>query len=187
MFTNSRGTFRVGAGLVLSCILLSMTGDAQSLAELSRQVRAKKKETAAKEYTNDNIPAVILGSTPEAETPAGSTAAAAKPGEPQSAATAEKKAEEVEKEYRDKAAKLKESLAYEERRLDVLQRELNLTQQQYYSDPNVALREQNSRADINKRTEEINQQKVLVEKAKQAFADLEEELKTKNLPIGWAR
>ena len=65
MITNTSGTFRVGAGLVLSCILLSMTGDAQSLAELSRQVRAKKKAAAAKEYTNDNIPAMILGSTPE--------------------------------------------------------------------------------------------------------------------------
>ena len=99
----------------------------------------------------------------------------------------EKSAAEIEKEYRDKAAKLAENVAFEERRLDVLQRDLNLTQQQYYSDPNVALREQYSRADINKRTAEIEAQKATVEKAKQAVTDLEEELRKKSLPAGWAR
>ena len=68
-----------------------------------------------------------------------------------------------------------------------MQRELNLMQVQYYSDPNVALREQNTRGEINQRIQEIEAQKGTIEKAKQAVADLEEELRRKNLPPGWAR
>lgn len=99
----------------------------------------------------------------------------------------EKKRAELEKQYRDQFAKLRESLAYEQKKLDVLQRELNLMQTQFYSDPNVALREQTFRGQINQRTQEIEQQKATVAKAQQAIADLEEELRKKGLPSGWAR
>ncbi len=68
-----------------------------------------------------------------------------------------------------------------------MQRELNLAQQQFYSDPNVALREQYGREDINKRTADIEAQKATVEKAKQAISNLEDELRAKSLPAGWAR
>ena len=184
--------------LAVACLMLARTGAAQSLAELSRQQRAKKAGTTTKEFTNDNSPAPSIGSGTAAATPATGTAPvaagasagaaapagdAAKPGGP----AAEKSMADLEKEYREKSAKIKETVATEERRLDVLQRELNLTQQQYYSDPNVALREQYTRADINKRTEEIEAQKQNVEKAKAAFTELENELKKMNLPIGWAR
>jgi hypothetical protein len=93
----------------------------------------------------------------------------------------------LEKEYRDKFKQLRDVQAYEEKKLDVLQRELNLMQTQYYSDPNVAMREQTFRGQINQHTQEIEQQKGAVEKAKKAVADLEEELRKKGLPSGWAR
>ena len=93
----------------------------------------------------------------------------------------------LEKEYRAKFAALRDSLAYEQKKLDVMQRELNLMQTQYYSDPNVAMREQTFRSQINQRTQEIEQQKGNVEKAQKAIADLEEELRKKGLPAGWAR
>lgn len=196
----TRGTKCVARGTALMALLalLAPAGQGQSLGELSRQERARKSGKTAKEYTNDNIPAAALaGSAPAAPADgaqpgtaqagdaaqAGAATGDAKPAE----AGVAKKPEEVEKEYREKAARLKEDLAIEERRLDVLQRELNLTQQQYYSDPNVALREQYSREDINKRTAEIDAQKALVDKAKQAIADLEDELRRNRLPAGWAR
>ena len=160
----------------------------QSLADLSRQERAKKTSKTTKEYTNDNLPrATLADAAPAAAAEAAKPAEAAKGDEQPGEKKGEKSAAEIEKEYRDKAAKLAENVAFEERRLDVLQRDLNLTQQQYYSDPNVALREQYSRADINKRTAEIEAQKATVEKAKQAVTDLEEELRKKSLPAGWAR
>ena len=68
-----------------------------------------------------------------------------------------------------------------------MQRELNLMQQQYYPDPQIALQQQYSREDINKRNADIEVQKANVEKAKQAIADFEDELRQKSLPAGWAR
>ena len=44
-----------------------------------------------------------------------------------------------------------------------------------------------TRSNINKRVQEIETQKGAVEKAKQAIAALEEELRVKGLPAGWAR
>lgn len=176
---------------LLLVLLAALPGRAQSLAELSRQERAKKAAKTTKEFTNDNIPAVTLAGAPSTEEAkpgdgkaADGKAADGKPGEAGKEAA---KPEDVEKEYRAKAAQLKETVEFEERRLDVLQRDLNLTQQQFYSDPNVALKEQYAREDINKRTAEIEAQKAAVEKAKQAITDLEDELRKKSLPAGWAR
>jgi len=167
----------------------------QSLADLARQERAKRKQEpkAAKVYTNADIPAPTLaGAPPEAAAPPeaeGVKKEAPKPGAEgaPAAKAAEKTPAELEKEYRDKFAKLREDQDLEARKLDVMQRELNLMQQQYYTDPNEALREQYTRDEINKRTADIEKQKAVVEKAKQAVADLEEELRTKGLPAGWAR
>jgi hypothetical protein len=175
--------------------VLALTGravGAQSLGDLSRQERAKKAAKTSKEFTNDNLPkAQLAGAAPAADAaaPAGAAATSAdgKPAEAAKDGAAAPKPEELEKQYREKAAKLQDDVNQEERRLDLLQRELNLTQQQYYSDPNIALREQNTRADINKRTEEIEKQRAVVDKAKQAITDLEDELRKKQLPAGWAR
>ena len=170
----------------------------QSLADLARQERARKAQTrAAKEYTNDDIPAPTISATASApaasqpsapeSAPQGGEQAAAPGGAAKPPAEVEKSQADLEKEYRERAAKLKETQEFEERKLDVMQRELNLMQQQYYSDPNVGLREQYGREEINKRTADIEAQRAAVEKAKQAVADLEEELRRKNLPTGWAR
>ena len=166
---------------------------AQSLAEVARQTRAKKQQepTTGKVFTNDSIPAATISSAPTETATAPKAAATPQEGEAAAAESSEESKEptpaELEKEYRDKFAELKKNLDTETRRLDVLQRELNLAQQQSYSDPNVALREQYSRGEINKRMEDIETQKAAVETAKQAIADLETELRTKSLPPGWAR
>ena len=166
---------------------------AQSLADLARQTRAKKEQAPKtdKVFTNDTIPISTISSAPTGTAAAPEAAAASQEGESAAAdSTAESKEPtqaELEKDYRSKFAGLKQNLDTEERRLDVLQRELSLAQQQFYSDPNVALREQYNREEINKRTQDIETQKATVEKAKQAIADLETELRQKNLPPGWAR
>ena len=108
--------------------------------------------------------------------------AGAQPGQP-----AEKTPAELEKEYRAKFAELREALSLEERKADILQRELGLMQNQYYSDPAASLLQETTRGNINKRIQEIETQKGAVDKAKQAVAALEEELRVKGLPPGWAR
>src|SRR5262249_27218612 len=141
---------------------------------------------------SDIPPATLSGTpAPAAENQSEGSKDAAKPSEAgktgEVAKNDEKSQADLEKEYRDKFAKAREDQSLEERRLDVMQRELNLAQIQYYQDPNVALQQGYSRDDINKRTDDIEKQKAAVEKAKQAVTDLEEELRTKGLPAGWAR
>ncbi len=237
--SGTRVCARIMPGALAAALLvagLSLTPlFAQSLADLARQVRAKKSQEkkSGKVFTNDDIPSTpsITTAAPpkegevkkteaEGKGPAeGKDAAASaegKPGEEKAAeaggkASAEGKGEakgkedakskepekpkedpavelaKLEKEYREKFKALRDSLAYEQQKLDVMQRELNLMQTQYYSDPNVAMREQTFRGQINQRTQDIEKQKSGVEKAQKAISDLEEELRKKGLPAGWAR
>ena len=82
---------------------------------------------------------------------------------------------------------MRQALALEERNLEVLQREFNMANVQFYSDPNAALREQTARAELTARQQELEQQKAAIAAARKAIADLEEELRRKGLPPGWAR
>jgi hypothetical protein len=133
------------------------------------------------------------GQAPAGQAPAGGAAGQAaaqgqQAGQPAAGAQpAEKTPAELEKEYRAKFAELRENLSLEERKLDILQRELGLMQNQYYSDPAASLMQENTRSNINTRVTEIGTQKAAVDKAKQAVAALEEELRVKGLPPGWAR
>ncbi|MBI4443357.1 MAG: hypothetical protein HY649_08295 [Acidobacteria bacterium] len=181
---------------ILTGIVFVGTLYGQSLADFARAERARKSGEAkeAKVYTNEDIgaaqpsPAPAPATQPAQQAAAGAETAAAEAKEaPAEPAGAKKDMAAMEKEYREKAARLREELTYEERRLDVLQRELSLAQTQYYSDPNVAMREQHTRAEINTRTQEIQDQQAVVDKAKQAIEDLEEELRRNSLPPGWAR
>jgi len=179
---------------VAACLLMAvgLAGlQAQSLGDAARRIRAQKnaapKAKADRVYSNENLPrntsiSVIGGSAPSAPAAKGAEGAAGTPAAGAAAAGADE-----EKSWKAKFAKLRADQAAEERRLDTLQRELNLAQIQAYSDPNQANREAFSRNEVNKRTAEIDQQKQVVEAAKKAVADLEEELRKKGLPSGWAQ
>jgi len=178
---------RVAAWLLVTAGLAGL--QAQSLGDAARRIRAQRsgatKAKADRVYTNENLPrntsiSVIGGTEPVAATK--SVAAGAAP-----AASSADAAKAEETAWKAKFAKARGDLAAEERRLDTLQRELNLAQIQAYSDPNQANREAFSRNELNKRTAEIDQQKQLVEAAKKVVADLEEELRKKGLPSGWAQ
>ncbi|MBI2817998.1 MAG: hypothetical protein HYX72_13775 [Acidobacteria bacterium] len=167
--------------------------DIQSSAPTAPTAAPRPADSKPEAEGSATEPAGKPGEEPAAEdktTGAPAKGAEGKPGEDKTAAPPpdpEKERAELEKQYRDRFAKLRESLAYEEKKLDVLQRELNLAQTQFYSDPNAALREQTFRTEINQRTQEIERQRATVANAKQAIADLEEELRKKGLPPGWAR
>jgi len=199
-----------GVGLIAMVSLLAAVVCAQSLGEIARQERAKKgvaaPAKASRVFTNENLPRegglstndtgaapkakageAKEGEAKEGEAKEGAAKAEGKEGEKKTEGAAAKPAAEAEKEYREKAAKLRDALATEERRLDVLQRESSLASIQYYSDPNRAMNEQYSRNELNTRQAEIDKQKATVEAARRAISNLEDELRKKNLPPGWAR
>jgi len=61
-----------------------------------------------------------------------------------------------------------------------------LKQQQYYSDPNVALREQNSRKDLDDSQAKITAKQQDVDRDKQAVSELEDALRKAGGDPGWA-
>jgi len=157
-----------------------------NLAEAARKAReAKKNAPKAKfVFTNDNIP-TSPGATP-AGAPAMETSAAVAAGGAEAAPTAEKKGPD-EGAWRKRFAEVRAKLDMAQKELDILQRELNLNQQQYYSDPNKAMREQYTRGEINEQRAKITAKQQEIEQLKRQLADLEDELRKAGGPPAWAR
>ena len=191
-----RTLFLIGMGVFFAAALYG-----QSVVDMARQTRSRKSGASqtGRVFTNENV----ARSAPAPTTPAPTAPADQAPGAAPAAATGQPPAQpaagappsqpqqkseaELEKEYRDKFAQLREALALEERKLDVMQRELNLMQNQFYTNPQDTLTQETTRGNINTRMQEIEAQKANAEKARQAVAALEEELHVKGLPSGWAR
>jgi hypothetical protein len=185
-------------GLCAAVFVLAAFASAQSLGELARKLRAEKAAQPARAvrlFTNDDLAqlkgglSVTEGLAPPSLKggPEGAAKAEEKGGAAEKPGGAAKAGAEDETAWRQRFAKLRDALDTAEKKLDVMQRELNLANIQYYSNPDQALREQTMGTEIKTRTQEIEQQKVAVEAAKKALADAEEELRQKGLPAGWAR
>ena len=167
------------------------SSQSQSLGDAARKARAQKKESdkPAKVFTNEDLGGLrgtisVVGSE-AAPAPAGGTGAAAdKTKTPKE--DAKKTGTGDEAAWRAKFAAARKTLAQDEKELDILQREFNLKQQQFYQDPTAAMKEQHSRDDLNKTQSEIDAKKQDVEKDKHALSDLEDELRRAGGEPGWA-
>jgi hypothetical protein len=180
------------------------SSQSNSLGDAARKARAQKKDSSkpAKVFTNEDMGSLkgtisVVGNEPAQGT--GTDKAAEKNDDKKPANGADAKptngaeAKDVKKEqakdepyWRAKFAAARKTLADDTKELDILQREFNLKQEQYSQDPNWAMHEQNSRADINKTQSEIDTKKQDVEKDKQALSDLEDELRKAGGDPGWA-
>lgn len=168
-----------------------------SVAEAARKAREQKKNQpkSAKVFTNDNILAepgrvnVVGSAPPPAETEAKAAAPGAANGKAPAAEEKATQPEETKGEayWRKRFTEARGKLRTAEKELDILQREYNLQQQQYYSDPNKALRQQLDRSDLNNQFKAINDKKQEVAQLKQALSDLEGELRRAGGDPGWAR
>ena len=152
------------------------------LAEAARKARAEQ-QTAPKPkkvFTNEDFPATPPPATADAKSPAPSADAAAE----DAAADNDPKSEAY---WRKKFAKARANLARSEKELEVLQRDLNKNEVQYYPNPQEALMQQYTRQDINKDRSKLDAKKQEVEANKKALSDLEDDLRKAGGDPGWAR
>jgi len=193
----------VFAAAVLSPALAIGQTSSVSVADAARAARAQKKteKPASKVFTDDDIASLkgtisVIGSAPSAQTPAAASATAEKPateaaaaGASASATAADAAAPAVKDEgyWRKTFADARKKLAADSKELDILQREYNLKQQQFYTDPTVAMKEQNSNDDLKKTRDQIDMKKQDVANDNQAISDLEDELRKSGGDMGWAR
>jgi len=195
------------SALLLPATLLVAPGYAQeSVADAARKAQANKKPPAkpAAIFTNDNIDTIkgaisVVGETPAPPEDQGDKADKSKmpaadkskaPGKDAKAqgASGDDKSSAAQDEayWRKTFAEARKKLADDAHELDVLQRDYNLKQQQYYSDPNVAMRQQFTRQDLNDTKTQIDEKTAAVTADKQAISDLEDQLRKAGGEPGWA-
>jgi hypothetical protein len=185
------------AGLFLPLLCLAagpvfaqsqQTGD--PVADAARKAQEAKKDAPKpkKVYTDDNLPKAPRPSeqpaaapaTPDGQAPATGAAGDAVGGD----AGAAKNEEET---WRSRFKAQRDKIARAEKELDVLQRETEKAQLQYYPDPQKALSEQNSRKDINEKDAKIAAKRKEIADLKLGLDDLEDQLKKAGGDPGWAR
>lgn len=157
--------------------------DVAAAARKSRE-QQKNAPRPKRVVTNDDFPSAPV--TP----PAGDTKAATGVKQDSDQAAAEVAAEDDPKSevyWRKRFQKLHDKLAQSEKELDILQRELNKNQVQYYPDPQKALMQGHDRSDINEGTAKIEAKKKEIESLKQQLSDLEDDLRKAGGDPGWAR
>src|SRR5437870_6232294 len=152
------------------------TGDPVADAARKARDQKEKKKNAPKPkkvYTDDDVrpaepekPSVqnATAATPAIAETKGATAATAPDAVKAEDATKKENAEEKEdpnseKAWRKRFGEQHTKIAKAEKELDILQRELQKSQVQYYADPTKAMNEQNNRAEINDKTAKMEAKK----------------------------
>jgi len=171
----------------------------ESVADAARKAQAEKKSPAkpATVFTNDNIDSVkgtisVVGETPAPPADKTTTAPDKTKTPPTDdktkAASADDKTTSTNDEayWRKTFADARKKLADDAHELDILQREYNLKQQQYYNDPNTAMKEQYSRQDLTDTKAKIDDKTAVVAQDKQAISDLEDALRVAGGEPGWS-
>ena len=156
------------------------------VAAAARKTREQQKNAPKpkKVFTNDDIPSKPV------EAPASDSATAK--GEDQkeagqAAGANPEKDSKGEAYWRKHATELHDKLAQAEKELDVLQRELEKGQVQYYSDPQKAMTQEYSRSDINDKTAKIDAKKKEIDGLKQQISNLEDDARKAGADPGWVR
>jgi hypothetical protein len=162
------------------------------VADAARRSREQKKATPKpkKVYTDDDIKPAAPASEGGAASGAGGAQAA--PDNGQGAAANGEGAggsgkDDPETTWRKRFAEQRNKIAAAEKELDILQRESEKAQVQYYNDPQKALMEQNTRKDINEKNAKIEQKKQDIANLKQQLSDMEDDLRKSGGDPGWAR
>lgn len=200
---------RMLSGILASAVLLACGATSlraqdasqqpeDAVAAAARKAREQKKKEEGKPkkvYTDDDVSHLSGGVTSAVaevpKVPGQEAAAKAGDGTDQQGAGkeeagADKPKETPEQRWRRRFADAYKDLDRAQRELDILQRENNKAQTQYYSDPQKALKEQYTRQEINDRDVKIAAKQKEVQQAKDRISDLEDQLRKDGGDPGWA-
>ena len=157
------------------------SGSSDDLAAAAKKAREQKANAPKpkKVLTNDDIP--------EAKTEAPAATASGKPGEAAKADASSGDDAKTEEAWKKRFAAQKDKISSAERELDVMQRELQKEQVQYYNDPQKAMQQQYDRSDIKEKNAKIDEKKKEIEALKQQMTDMEDEMRKAGGDPGWAR
>lgn len=159
------------------------TGDVAAAARKARE-QQKNAPKPKKVLTNDDIPSANTTAAPAAtENKTEEQESPAQAGKSNSADNDPKSEAYWRRRFKD----VRDKLAQSEKELDVLQRELDKDQVQYYPDPQKALMQQHDRKDINEKSSKIEAKQKEIDSLKQQLSDMEDELRKVGGDPGWAR
>jgi chromosome segregation ATPase len=168
------------------------TGD--PVADAARKAREAKKDTTKpkKVYTDDDFKkSVPEQAAPSAATNDASGKAAGTTGQVTGASgkagDEPKEDPNSESAWRKRFQAQRGKIAKAEKELDILTRELEKAQVEYYPDPQKAMQQQNTRADINAINGKIDAKKQELDQLKKGLDDLEDQLRKSGGDPGWAR
>jgi hypothetical protein len=171
----------------------SQQSSGDPLADAARKAREQKKKEAAKPkkvYTDDDLNHAVpeTPATPPGQAPVDGTGnAAAKNSTKQGdAATGPETNQDRETKWRKRFKEAYGKMALAKKELDILQREENKAQTQYYPDPQKAMNEGYSRKDINEKSGKIDAKKKEIAQLKQQISDMEDDLRKDGGDPGWA-
>jgi len=170
----------------------SATGD--PVADAARKARQEKKSAPKpkKVFTDDDVaakPAVAEAPASSSPTsnPTDTTPAPTAQSGSQDDSSAKKEDRNSEAQWRKRFAAQRKKIAVAEEELNVLQREAEKADVQYYSDPQKALNEQLTRNEINEKNGKIAAKKKEIADLKQQLSDMEDEVRSTGGDPGWAR
>jgi hypothetical protein len=164
----------------------SQQSGSDPVADAARKAREDKKNAAKpkKVYTDDDV----KPATPApVENPSGAAGAALVAAQQKGGDAGAAEDPNGEAAWRKKFKAQHDKITKAESELDILQRELQKAQVEYYPDPQKALSEQNNRKEVNDKMAKIDAKKQEIAQLKQGLDDLEDQLRKSGGDPGWAR
>jgi hypothetical protein len=191
---SSRAAFLIAALALSAVAFTSVQARAQDssqsgdpIADAARRSREAKQNAAKlkKVYTDDDINRRKPAPSPtDAAAAANPNAATTTPANAAAPADDDAKNEALwRKSFKDQ----REKITRAEKELDILQRETQKAQIQYYPDPQKAMNEQYTRKDINDKDAKIEAKRQEIAQLKQGLSDLEDALRKAGGNPGWSR
>ena len=172
----------------LSAAAQQQTGDA--VADAARKARESKKDAPKpkKVYTDDDLKKSAPTPGAASTLAPGNASGTAEATTAQNAGDATKTEDpNSESAWRKRFQAQRDKIAKAQRELDILGRELEKAQVEYYPDPQKAMQQQNTRAEINAINGKIDAKKQELDQLKKGLDDLEDQLRKSGGDPGWAR